>query len=132
MRGPVHLRRLAHFIAVGAFVFVVDASVLVALNSLPAFTLFSARLISLPLAATIGWFLHRRVTFADRRRRKKARQWSHYLLVNVVSGTTNYGVYASLLALSPWMKHLFVFAVIPGAMSATLINFVCANCWVFR
>lgn len=88
-RPAILIRRLSYFIAVGLFVFVADITLLDALSSPAALTLLSARLISVPAAATAGWFLHRHIAFSDRRRRQKARQWSHYLLVNLISGATN-------------------------------------------
>ncbi len=132
MRRRTGHRRLLWFLGVGTIVFCVDVAVLRVLTGPAAMSLFSARLISLPVAASLGWALHRKVTFADRQRRRKAVQWSHYLLINVVSGSANYGIYATLLALSPWLREYYVLAVIPGAATGTMINFLSGNFWVFR
>jgi len=120
------------FAAVGLVVFAFDVLLLGALASVAGLTPFAARLVSLPAAATAGWYLHRRITFNDRRPRRHKRQWSQYLLVNVLSGAANYGVFAALLLASPRLHQLYVLAVIPGAITASTINFVCANVWVFR
>ncbi len=112
--------------------FTLDIALLQLLTTSAALSLLQARLISLPCAASAGWLLHRRITFLDRRRRRRAAQWSHYLLVNLGSGVANYGVYALLLTLVPRLAHAWVLAVAPAAATGTLINFVCANFWVFR
>lgn len=126
------MRRLARFLSVGTAVFVLDIGLLHVLTTAAALTLIQARLVSLPCAASAGWLLHRQVTFLDRQRRPRTSQWSRYLLVNLGSGTVNFGIYALLLAAFPLLRHDYVLAVMPAAGTGTLINFLCANFWVFR
>lgn len=126
------LRRLIRFLCIALVAFCVDISVLGAMTVWVGTPLWMGRLLSLPLAASTAWYLHRQFTFSDRRRRHKALQWGHYLLVNGASGLVNYALYVVLISVSLWMRHHFAIAVIPGAACAALLNFTAANLWVYR
>lgn len=131
-RTPLLRHRLLWFLGVGAVVFGVDITVLHLLTGPGGVSPFTSRLVSLPIAASLGWVLHRKVTFADRQHRRITVQWPHYLMINVVSGTANFGIYVGLIGLFPWLREHLVLAVMPAAATGTLINFVSGNFWVFR
>lgn len=131
-RIPPWLHRLALFATVGLGGFLLDVSLLEVLRYHAGLTLAHAGLVSLLAAASTGWVLHPRLTFSDRRHRRMLHQWPHYLAVNLASSASNYGIYIALLAGFPTLRHLFALAVMPGALTAMLINFACANSWVFR
>lgn len=124
--------RLPRFLGVGAAVFCVDITILHLLTGPIGLSPVFARLVSLPIAASVGWALHRKVTFADRKHRRIRVQWPRYLLINAVSGTANYGIYVALIGFSAWLRAHLTFAVMPAAATGTMINFIAGNFWIFR
>jgi len=91
--------RLKRFGAVGIAGFVTDATVLTTLihNQLDP---FSARLISMALAATVTWRLNRAFTFGSSDT-SQAREGARYIAVAVSAALVNYGIYAGLIMAFP-------------------------------
>lgn len=130
--SPSLIERFARFGIIASVAFCIDFSSLYLLSRIVGLALLEARLISLPLAATAAWYGNRRTTFSDRASHPKGRQWVHYVTVNLASGVFNYGIYALVVSLSTWMAHHPPLAIAPGAFCAMLINFACANFWIFN
>lgn len=125
------MTRFARFGLVAGVAFCVDISALYLFSHALGLSLLEARLLSLPMAASTAWYGNRRTTFSDRALRPMVRQWMHYLLVNCTSGLVNYSVYAILIVTSAWLAHHPPAAIAPGALCGMLINFACANLWIF-
>ncbi|HYI84788.1 MAG TPA: GtrA family protein [Acetobacteraceae bacterium] len=128
------LRRMGElfrFGAVGVVGFVVDACVLelgLRLGAGP----WLGRVFSYFAAATATFSLHRAWTFrtADRSR-PLARDWSVFVLVNLVGFVCNYGTYAALLAGVPLVRELPVLGVAAGSLAGMAGNFVLSRRYVF-
>jgi len=128
------LRRMGElfrFGAVGVVGFVVDASVLelgLRLGTGP----WLGRVFSYFAAATATFGLNRAWTFrtADRSR-PLARDWSVFVLVNLVGFVCNYGTYAALLAGVPLVRELPVLGVAAGSLAGMAGNFVLSRRYVF-
>jgi putative flippase GtrA len=130
-----HLRlmgELFRFGVVGVAGFVVDASVLelaMRAGSGP----WLGRVLSYLAAATVTFSLNRVWTFrsADRSR-PIARDWSVFLLVNLVGFVCNYGTYAALIASVPLVRELPVLGVAAGSLAGMAGNFLLSRRYVFR
>ena len=107
---------IVRFGVVGVAGFVVDAGVLT-LGLRAGTGLWIGRMISYVAAATVTFGLNRAWTFrtADRSR-PVARDWSVFLLVNLVGFACNYGTYAALIASVPLVRELPVLGVAAGAL----------------
>jgi putative flippase GtrA len=127
----VLVRHFVRFAMAGVLGFVVDAAALLALRSV-GLDLLTGRVGSFLIAATATWYLNRRFTFRDRPTAPAARQWSSFLAANSLGGALNYGVYAALVTLHPFLARHPVPAVAAGAIAGLGCNFTLSRSLVFR
>jgi putative flippase GtrA len=118
------------FACVGALTFFVDAGVLTAVLALLPGRFYLGRVVSYLAAASAGWWLNRRFTFAAGGARW--RQWLRYLIANLSGGAANYLVYAALIAIVPLCRAYPVIAVAAGSMTGLVLNFAASRRFVFR
>lgn len=123
-------RQVISFAIVGVAGLAVDVIALYAFLGLGA-GYWLGRLGSFLLAASFTWMLNRRVTF-DGTTADPMRQWLNYLMVNVVGGVLNLGVYGALIVTSDVVRSAPVLGVAAGSMSGALWNFVLSQRLVFR
>ena len=123
-------RQVISFAIVGVAGLAVDVIALYAFLGLGA-GYWLGRLGSFLLAASFTWMLNRRVTF-DGTTADPMRQWLNYLMVNVVGGVLNLGVYGALIVTSDVVRSAPVLGVAAGSMSGALWNFVLSRRLVFR
>jgi putative flippase GtrA len=116
---------------VGTLGFIVDAGTLQLLVSFKDLNPYEGRIVSYLIAATITWSLNRRFTFPRHDHVKAHHQWLHYLLVNGVGASLNYGIYSLLVYLSTFAYHHLYLAVLAGAMAGIFFNFNLSRRWVF-
>lgn len=126
------LGEIIRFGIVGAVGFVVDAGVLtlgLQLGTGP----WLGRVFSYVAAATVTFSLNRAWTYrsADRSR-PVAREWSLFLLVNLIGFGCNYGTYAALIASVPAVRATPVLGVAAGALAGMVGNFLLSRRYVFR
>jgi putative flippase GtrA len=121
----------SRFSAVGVVGFLVDAATLTLLLTFGA-GFYAGRVCSYVAAATCTWALNRRWTFRDRRRRR-IRQWSHFLAANSIGGAVNYGVYALIVSrIGGTSPVLPIVAVAAGSICGLAVNFQLSRRLVFR
>lgn len=94
------LRHSAGFITSGALAFTTDAAMLALLTRVLAFDPFLARIIAIAVAMVVGFFTHRRLTFAVKEP-PTLRQFSQFLGVAATASVINYAIYAAVLVLRP-------------------------------
>ena len=109
--------------------FLVDAGVLTAVLVPAPGQFYLARVVSYLAAASAGWWLNRRFTFASRDAR--GREWLRYLGANLSGGLANYAVYAALVGLVPLCRAYPVLAVGGGSLAGLVLNFTASRRFVF-
>lgn len=126
------LGEVFRFGVVGTVGFLVDAFVLIIGLRLGAGFWFG-RVLSYLTAASVTFGLNRAWTFrgADRSR-PLARDWSLFLLVNLVGFACNYGTYAALVAGIPLVREFPVLGVAAGSLAGMAGNFLLSKRYVFR
>ena len=135
--GPGGPRRLAlvgellRFGVVGTLGFLIDTAVLYAALSLGA-GLYLGRILSYVAAASANWALNRAWTFREADRGHRGRQWTMFLLVNLLGFAINYGTYLLLVTFWPLAVRYPVLAVAAGAIAGLGGNFLLSRRFVFR
>jgi putative flippase GtrA len=123
--------QLARFAAVGAVGFAVDASVLQLLVSAAAWSPFSARALSFPVALSATFLLNRAWTFRGLRL-PPARAYGAYGAIQAVGALINLLVFSVCLLVAPPLYERPVIALGIGAVVSLLFNFYATRSVVFR
>jgi putative flippase GtrA len=118
------------FALVGVVGFVVDAGVLRLVTSVFGANLYTGRVISFLVAATVTWALNRVFTFGHTGAR--AAQWLRFVCVNSLGGAVNLGVYALLVGTLSSIRHNPTIAVACGSLVGMGLNFTLMKKVVFR
>jgi putative flippase GtrA len=126
------LGEILRFGIVGVVGFVVDAGVLT-LGLRAGTGPWFGRVLSYVVAATVTFSLNRAWTFrtADRSR-PMMRDWSMFLIINLVGFLCNFGTYAALIATVPLVRELPVLGVAAGSLAGMAGNFLLSRRFVFR
>jgi putative flippase GtrA len=119
----------AGFIASGGLAFVTDASILAILTRGAGLDPFSARIIAIACAMIVGFFAHRRLTFAVTEPPTWA-QFTKFIGVATTASIVNYAIYAGILVLRPGSEPLIAL-VIATALSM-FVSYFGMRLGVFR
>ena len=120
--------RLLRFLGVGAFGFLVDAGMTLALVHIGV-NPFAARILAILLALIATYLANRTVTFrADGR--ANAGEGARYGSVGLASSAVNYLVYSAALTLLPSMPPAFALAI--GSAVALAFSYLGYSRLVFR
>ena len=136
-----HLRRLYlfrfgtfaqffHFGAVGASGFIVDVIFYYSLQFL-GLPHLAARAASFWPAVSWNWFFNRLMTFGERTRRPKIRQWLEFVASSLVGFSINYGTYLALTTHVGFFDDYRFAALVTGVASAGLFNFAASTLFVY-
>ena len=126
-------RQVVLFGVGGAIGLVVDAGVVQALVSWGQWNAYIARVVSFLSAATATWLWNRRYTFAHRLSGRSLRaEWLHWIALMSVGAVVNYGAYAAILFLYPWLHRWPAVAVAASSAAASLVNFSTARGVLFK
>lgn len=126
------MKRFLTFGIIGAAGFVVDSAVLLFGMHVLGLDKYSARVFSYLVAATVTWIGNRKLTFADRPKAPRRKQWLKFLIVNLGGFAINYGTYAALVASVPFVGANPVLGVAAGAITGMFFNYFVSNRYVFR
>jgi putative flippase GtrA len=128
------LKRQVLLFGVGGLIgLVVDAGVVQALVSWGHWNPYLARLLSFLSAATATWLWNRRFTFAQRDSgRSLHAEWLHWIALMSVGAVVNYGAYAAILMVYPWLHRWPAVAVAASSAAASLVNFATARGVLFK
>lgn len=130
-RGATHATgsQFLRFCCIGALGFTVDALVLLLLIHSLGMSPFAARVLSILVALTVTWVLHRSWTFRTANANRMA-EWLRFAVVNGFGGGLNYLVYAAILVALPGTSPLV--ALVGGSAAALVANFLGSKFWAFR
>jgi putative flippase GtrA len=129
-RFPI-IGQFLRFGVVGTAGFLVDTAVLYAMLAL-GLGPYGGRVVSYLAAASATFALNRAWTFRAAARAPVARQWSAFVLLNLLGFAVNYGTYAVLLAGSATVAAYPVLGVAAGSIAGMFINFAVSRRFVFR
>lgn len=123
--------RLLSFGAVGLSGLVIDTAFYLGSQWLGAGHLL-ARFLSFWPAVTWNWQLNRVLTFGDRPRARRARQWTRFAGGSVVGLAANFGSYAALTTFVDLFSRHRLAALFAGVVIGSVINFAVAARFVYR
>ncbi len=120
---------LPRFLVVGAFGFCVDASVLIALTAVLGLPPLPARLVSILVAVSATWLLHRGFTFRSRDPGRLG-EWTRFASVNALGAVLNFTLYAGALAILPGLPPFL--ALVAASAVALGVNYLGSALFAFR
>ncbi len=123
--------RLANFGVVGLSGLVIDTAFYLGLQWAGAGHLL-ARFLSFWPAVTWNWRLNRLLTFGDRPRAARARQWTRFSIASVAGLAANFGAYAALTGLVDLFARHRLAALFAGVVIGSALNFALATRFVYR
>jgi putative flippase GtrA len=130
--AAVTFGELVRFSIIGTIGFVADSSAFKLVVFLFGLDLYSARVFSFLVAATVTWSLNRRFNFKQARAESPFRQWLRFLGANSLGGAANYITYAALVTFVPMVAASPVLGIAAGSIAGLAFNFVVNKFWVFR
>ncbi len=116
---------------VGASGFVIDIGGYLSLQGLGVEHRL-ARVLSFWPAVSWNWYLHRTITFRDRPRQPRARQWVTFVGSSLLGLVVNVGSYALLAGWVEFFARNRLLAFICGVGLGGIVNFLFANLYVYR
>ncbi len=128
MRGLIN-HPFLRYCVVGGFGFAADWSVLQACVRFGGMTPVTGRVVSVVVALTATWLLHRWFTFAATGRANLL-EWFRYMLANAVGALVNFFIYTALVHLWPEVGLTVPLAI--ASIMALLVNYLGAALFVFR
>lgn len=129
--GVSFLRRLPGFALVGATGFLIDAGILTLLMTGFGFGHYGARAISFTVAVTATWYMNRRWVFDRIAVRMSGREYTSYLLVQVIGAVINLSVFVAVIEFVPGLVRAPVIPLAIGAAVALLFNYSASSRFVF-
>ena len=137
--SPKGRATFGRFVLVAAVMATIDTGVLYALAATSAIGLHGARVLSLGLAMTAGYFLNRRFTFIDRRRRVAPMvQLLRFYGAHAIGGALNLALFAMVVEggdlLRPVVGGTQLLAIAGfaiGGIGGMSLNFLLSNRLVF-
>ena len=91
-----------------------------------------ARFLSFWPAVTWNWRLNRSLTFGERPRQPRVRQWGKFVAGSLVGLSLNVGGYTILTSLVDFFASRRLLALLLGVLLGTVANFLLANLYVYR
>jgi putative flippase GtrA len=124
--------QLPRFVAVGAAGFLIEALLLHLLVTRSAWSPFTARAVSFPLAVVATFLLNRAWTFPGRARSSPFSAFGGYLTIQLIGAAINLLVYVAAIEAFDGLRGWPVLALACGAAAALAFNFSAARAMVFR
>lgn len=124
-------RRLPGFVLVGAIGFLIDAGILTALMTGFGFGHYGARAFSFTVAVTATWYMNRRWVFERNAVRMSGREYTSYLLVQVIGAVINLSAFVAVIEFVPHLAKAPVIPLALGAAVALMFNFSASSRFVF-
>lgn len=127
--GRSTVKHGAGFIASGVLATATDAAVLLALTSGLRLDPFSSRLAAIACAMVVGFFAHRRLTFAVQDAATLA-EFGRFVSVAASAAAINYALYAGILLVWPETEPLI--AMLAPTLAAMTVSYLGLRFAVFR
>lgn len=93
--------------------------------------LYEGRAVSFAAAVSVTWYLNRRLTFGDRRSRRRGAEYGRYLGTQIVGAAINLAIYAGVIAAVPPLASYPVVPLAAGSGLAMVFNFLAARHFAF-
>lgn len=126
------LREAIKFGLVGTLGFLIDAGLLMLLFHVFEFSHYGARAVSFLVAVAVTWHLNRNHTFVRRKSAHARREFSIYVVAQLLGVGINLGVYTLCITLNEAMRAFPERALAAGSITAMTFNFFAARYVVFR
>ena len=123
--------RFISFGLVGVSGFVIDLACYLGLQGL-GLEHRLARFTSFWPSVTWNWLINRALTFDERPRHQRARQWTRFVVSSLLGLAVNVGTYTLLTSFVALFARHRLLALVLGVVLGGMVNFVVANRYVYR
>lgn len=123
-------QKLLRFTFVGGLAFLIDSSALY-LGLALGLNLFTGRLFSFFVAASIAWLCHRRITFRLNTP-PRFTEWLRFIAANAIGGVINLAIYSVLILSAELFRDYPPIAIGIAALFAMIFNFAASARMVFK
>ena len=117
-----HLRHIRGFLIAGGFAFLVDAAVLMGGVAM-GLPVWFARAPSFFAAVLTTWIINRTFTFRTSEP-ASLKEFTRYIGAMSFGLAVNYGVFLTVLAMSPLAVRIPLLALVPATASGMVVNFL--------
>ncbi|MGI9315841.1 MAG: GtrA family protein [bacterium] len=124
-------KRLIAFACVGAYGFLLDASILSVLIFKFGWNPYISRIISFGLALPFSWLLNRIWTFRGQASDNRTREYSIYAIIQSMGALLNLAIYSICIYSSAFMIAYPIVALAIGSGIALLFNFLMLKRYAF-
>lgn len=127
----VSMPQFFRFLSVGAVGFCVDGGVLISLMQ-SGWEILPARTVSFLLAVTTTWAVNRAWTFKVAHGVGVRKEYSAYILVQIIGAMINIFVFFSLIKLHPPLRGIPLLPLAVGAVFSLVFNYLASRKYVYK
>ncbi len=126
------MKQIVKFGLIGTVGFIVDASILLIGVELLNFSIEMSRVFSFITAVFVTWFLNRSFTFIVNENISKKREYSLYLIIQIIGALINYFIFIFLVHLEEFLKEYLLIPLAIAAFVAMFFNYLVIKKLVFK
>ena len=126
------LKQIKNFALIGGIGFITDGGILTLLNQQFEQNVYASRLVSFTCATLVTWALNRTFTFKDSTHKSKKKEYSGYVLIQVIGSSINLSIFSLLLLLFPILAPYPIIPLAVGAGIAMVFNFTSTKFILYR
>lgn len=126
------MKQFIKFGVVGTAGFIVDASILLVCSSIFEFDIPSSRLISFLCAVFVTWILNRNFTFSKQEELKKKKEYTLYLIIQIIGALINYSIFITLINMEQFFKEYLIIPLAIASIVAMFFNFFISKKFIYK
>lgn len=124
-------KKIKNFLIIGLFLLILEFLIILLINNIFKLDLYLCRLISMPIAIFLGWYLNRTYTFQNKSINYFKQIGLYYFYISL-GICINYLFYIGALNFFDEFKYRLFISVCIGALSTMVFNYVAMKWLIFN